>query len=43
MPPDSEQLPCEGVAESKSALSGRSSMTVTPAALCGPALETPIV
>src|SRR5688572_3848062 len=40
VPADSEQLPCEDVAESKSALLGRLSTTVTPAALCGPALET---
>jgi hypothetical protein len=37
VPLASEQLPCEGVAESNVTPPGRSSVTVTPGASCGPA------
>ena len=43
VPADSEQLPWEALAESKVELDGSMSVTVTPVAPCGPALETPRV
>ena len=38
VPLDSEQVPCEGVAESNVTPAGSVSVTVTPVALEGPAL-----
>ncbi len=43
VPDACEQLPCEGVAESKVTPAGRVSVTVTPGAPWGPAFETPSV
>ena len=43
VPPDCEQLPCEGVAELYVTPAGSVSVTVTPAALEGPVLLTPRV
>ena len=40
MPLDSEQVPCEGVAESNVTPAGSVSVTDTPVALDGPALAT---
>ena len=40
VPLDSEQVPCDGVADSKVTPAGRSSVKLTPVALDGPEFST---